>query len=75
MARDIIPSRRASGWSQAELARCAGVRVETLNRIEKGKHSASIPTIDKLDRAFKAGENASQTVSMSRGSVWKRKRN
>lgn len=56
LTRDIIRSRRALGWSQAELARRAGVRPETLNRIEQGKHSASAATIDKLDRALKAGE-------------------
>lgn len=56
LARDIIRSRRALGWSQAELARRAGVRAETLNRIEQGKHSASVATIDKLDKALKAGE-------------------
>jgi len=56
LTRDLIRSRRALGWSQAELARRAGVRPETLNRIEQGKHSASVPTIDKLDRALKDGE-------------------
>lgn len=56
LARDIIRSRRALGWSQAELARRAGVRPETLNRIEQGKHSASVATIDKLDKALKGGE-------------------
>jgi ribosome-binding protein aMBF1 (putative translation factor) len=56
LARDIMRSRRALGWSQAELARRAGVRAETLNRIEQGKHSASVATLDKLDRALKAGE-------------------
>jgi ribosome-binding protein aMBF1 (putative translation factor) len=56
LARDLIRSRRALGWSQAELARRAGVRPETLNRIEQGKHSASVATIDKLDKALKAGE-------------------
>src|SRR5690242_5884673 len=37
IARDIIRDRRAAGLTQAELARRAGVRVETLNRIEKGR--------------------------------------
>jgi ribosome-binding protein aMBF1 (putative translation factor) len=35
------------------LAQRAGVRVETLCRIETGKHIPSVPTIDKLDRALK----------------------
>jgi transcriptional regulator with XRE-family HTH domain len=39
--------------SQRELATMAGVRVETLCRIETGKHTPSVPTVDKLDRALK----------------------
>ena len=53
IARDIVRARQRLGLSQAELARRAGIRVETLNRIEAGKHSPSIPTVDKIDRAFK----------------------
>ena len=51
MARKIIRRRRTVGLSQVELARRAGIRPETLNRLEQGKHSASIATVDKLDRA------------------------
>lgn len=69
MARDIIRSRQVLGWSQAELARRAEVRVETLNRIEQGKHSASVSTIDKLDRALKAGEAAANTGRRGRAGV------
>ena len=58
LARKLIRSRRALGWSQAELARRAGVRVETLNRLEQGKHRASVATVDKLDRALREGEAA-----------------
>ena len=56
LARDIIRQRRALGLTQAELARRAGIRVETLNRLERGKHSPSLPTVDKIDRALKAAE-------------------
>lgn len=49
MARRIIQAREAVGWSQAELARQAGIRVETLNRIENCKHSADPATIEKID--------------------------
>jgi ribosome-binding protein aMBF1 (putative translation factor) len=66
LARDIMRSRRALGWSQAELARRAGVPPETLHRIERGKHSASVATIDKLDKALKAGE-ARQQAKAARG--------
>jgi transcriptional regulator with XRE-family HTH domain len=37
-----------------ELARRAGIRVETLNRIETGKRTPSIATIEKLDAALRA---------------------
>ena len=56
MARDIVRSRRALGWSQAELARRAGIRAETLNRIEQAKRSPSLSTFDKVHRALEAGE-------------------
>src|SRR5215212_10239480 len=45
MARKIIAARRAVGLSQAELARKAGIRVETLNRLEKGKHTPDLATM------------------------------
>jgi transcriptional regulator with XRE-family HTH domain len=38
--------------SQAELARRAGIRVETLNRIEKAKVTADVATMEKIDRAL-----------------------
>lgn len=56
MGRDLIRSRRALGWSQAELARRAGIRAETLNRIEQAKRSPSLATFDKVHRALEAGE-------------------
>lgn len=59
LARDLIRSRRALGWSQAELARRAGVRVQTLDRLERGTHSPSVAVVDKLDRALKTGEKRS----------------
>ncbi|MGO8751536.1 MAG: helix-turn-helix transcriptional regulator [Thermoguttaceae bacterium] len=53
LARKIIRDRVAVGLSQRDLAARAGVLVETLCRVETGKHIPSIPTIDKLDRALK----------------------
>jgi transcriptional regulator with XRE-family HTH domain len=53
LARKLIRDRVAAGLSQRELATMAGVRVETLCRIETGKHTPSVPTVDKLDRALK----------------------
>jgi ribosome-binding protein aMBF1 (putative translation factor) len=52
IARDIVRQRVERGLSQRDLARLAGVRVETLCRIETGKHTASTATLAKLDRAL-----------------------
>lgn len=48
-ARDLIRTRRSLGLSQADLAHKAGVRVETLNRIERAKINASPAVMEKLD--------------------------
>jgi len=54
IARGIIRDRVRAGLSQKELARRAGIRVETLCRIEPGRHTPSVATIEKIDRALKA---------------------
>ena len=76
-ARRLIRARRALGWSQIELARRACVRVETLSRLEHGKHSASAATMEKLRRALGAGEAdmKSETSPEDRPSANKRKQN
>jgi DNA-binding XRE family transcriptional regulator len=51
-ARDIITARQRSGVSQAELARQAGIRVETLNRIERAKMTPSVAIMQRIDRAL-----------------------
>lgn len=56
IARSIVRDRQKLGLSQAELARHAGLRVETLNRIEKGRHTPSVASVDKIDRALKRAE-------------------
>lgn len=53
IARDIITERRALGLSQQALAKLAGVRQETLSRLESGKHSPTVRTVEKIDRALK----------------------
>jgi DNA-binding XRE family transcriptional regulator len=54
LARQIVRRRRAARWTQAELAARAGVRQETVSRIEGGKNAPNVTTVDKLDRALKA---------------------
>lgn len=54
LARKIIRQRRRVGLTQAELARRACIRPETLNRIEQGKRTPSAATVEKIDRALKA---------------------
>jgi ribosome-binding protein aMBF1 (putative translation factor) len=53
IARGIIRDRAALGWSQAELARQSGVRVETLNRIERAKVTPDEATLNRIDRALR----------------------
>lgn len=55
-ARGILRARRRLGLSQAELARRAGIRPETLNRIEQGRNAPSVPTIAKIERALRKAE-------------------
>jgi DNA-binding XRE family transcriptional regulator len=54
LARKIIRRRRAAGLTQVELSRRAGVRPETLNRVEKGRTTPSVATIAKLERALES---------------------
>jgi transcriptional regulator with XRE-family HTH domain len=52
IARDLITDRIRHGWTQTELARRSGVRLETIGRIESGKHIPRQETLIKLDRAL-----------------------
>jgi DNA-binding XRE family transcriptional regulator len=52
LARDLIRDRKGLGLSQQQLARLAGVRQETLSRLESGKHTASARTVDKICKAL-----------------------
>jgi transcriptional regulator with XRE-family HTH domain len=60
LARKIIGARRLAGLSQAALARQAGIRPETLNRIEKGKTTPDTATIAKIERALETAAGAEQ---------------
>lgn len=54
IARDIMSARTKRGWSQQELARRAGIRRETLSRIETAKHVPTARVLAKIDRALGA---------------------
>jgi ribosome-binding protein aMBF1 (putative translation factor) len=51
-ARKLIQEREAAGLSQSELARRAGLRPETINRLEQAKHSPDTSTLAKITKAL-----------------------
>jgi len=63
LARDIIKDRIALGWSQRELARRAGIRPETLCRIESGQHTPTVATVERIDRALRTGAGDSNEAT------------
>ena len=56
LARKLIRRRWAVGLTQAEVARRAGIRPETLNRIEKAKVTADTATVTKISRVLDKAE-------------------
>jgi ribosome-binding protein aMBF1 (putative translation factor) len=56
LAERLKHRRRAAGLSQVELARRAGIRAETLNRIERGRTEPDFATVRKLVEAMNAFE-------------------
>ena len=55
IAIDIIRDRRRLGLTQAELARRAGIRLSTLQKIESGeRRPTSVRTIEKIDNVLRA---------------------
>lgn len=57
LARKLIRRRWAVGLSQAEVARRARIRPETLNRIEKAKVTADTATLSKITRVLEKAEH------------------
>lgn len=50
----LIEQRRHNrGWTQAELARRAGVSPSAISVIEQGHANVSVDTLDKIARALK----------------------
>ena len=56
LAAKLTRRRQAAGLSQAELARRASIRPETLNRIERGRTTPDFSTVRKLVLAMNAAE-------------------
>jgi DNA-binding XRE family transcriptional regulator len=52
LASKMSARRKAVGLTQAQLARLARVRVETISRLENGLHMPSIRTFDRIERAL-----------------------
>jgi transcriptional regulator with XRE-family HTH domain len=67
LARKIIRDRGAVGLSQRELATRAGISFEDLCRIETGKHTPNVGTVDKIDRAQKKAANQELASATRRG--------
>ena len=53
IARDIINKRQKLGLTQAQLAKLAGIRPETLSRLESGKHKPNVRTVERIESALK----------------------
>ena len=53
IAREMIRRRTAAKLSQEELATKAGVRRETISRIESGKHTTTERIMKKIDRVLR----------------------
>jgi ribosome-binding protein aMBF1 (putative translation factor) len=68
LAEKLVRRRHAAGLSQAELARRAGVRPETLNRIERGRTTPDFATVRKLVVAMDAAERERATSSFNQSS-------
>jgi DNA-binding XRE family transcriptional regulator len=54
LARDLIRARKGVGLSQQQLADLAGLRQETISRLETGKHTAHPRTVDKIMRVIES---------------------
>ena len=58
IAQGLVRDRRAAGLTQRELARRAGIRVETLNRAEHGVVVPHVRTLHKIEGALASVRSA-----------------
>ena len=65
LSQKLQRRRRAAGLTQAELARRAGIRPETLNRIERGRTTPDFSTVRKLVVAMDAAEQQQVSAQFS----------
>jgi DNA-binding XRE family transcriptional regulator len=56
IARTLIRRRIEAGLTQKALAKLAGVRLETISRLESAKHSPTRETVLRLDKALRKVE-------------------
>ena len=66
IAREVIRRRKSLGLSQADLGRLAGVRQETISRLETGKHTASHSVMARIERALEHEEARHQPRARKR---------
>ena len=68
LAQKLVRRRRAAGLSQAALARRAGIRPETLNRIERARTTPDFATVRKLVLAMNAADRTNAEMSIAQQS-------
>lgn len=61
IARTIVQRREAAGMTQKQLADSAGIRVEVLNRAERGAVVPSVKTLSKIEAALKKAQARRKT--------------
>lgn len=54
LCNKVIQQRKNAGLTQAQLAKRAGIRIETISRLESGKHIPSVRTMEKIEAAISA---------------------
>jgi DNA-binding XRE family transcriptional regulator len=65
LARRIIRRRRQAGLTQSQLAKLAGIRAETLCRIEKGKMTPGTVVFRKIQRALDQAQRDADLAELS----------
>lgn len=65
LARRLTARRKRAGLTQAELAGRAGIRVETLNRVERGRTMPDFSTVRKLVVAMSEAEAEAHSEALA----------